>query len=128
MKRRTINVLSLILIVSLSGCGTQQTNQRGFFTSGDREADQRADQRMATVQQARGGNEKTNEKNSATTQKSLYDQLGGEQTVKMIVDDCVSRALADPRVNWDRTGVKQGGFKLSRGKSVEWKASPENVE
>ena len=36
-------------------------------------------------------------------------------------------ALADPRVNWERKGVKRGGFSVSRGKSVEWKADEAGI-
>jgi hemoglobin len=42
-----------------------------------------------------------------------------------IVDDFVNRALADPRVNWERKGVRGGTF--IHAKSVTWNASPENV-
>lgn len=45
-----------------------------------------------------------------------------------IVNDFVDRAIADPRVNWERKDVKRGGFTLRRGKSVEWSASEENVK
>jgi hemoglobin len=30
-------------------------------------------------------------------------------------------------VNWERKGVKRGGISFSRGKSVEWSPSAENV-
>jgi hemoglobin len=38
----------------------------------------------------------------------------------------VPRALADPRVNWERKGVTRGGFSIHRNESVEWKATEEN--
>ncbi len=59
--------------------------------------------------------------------KSLYDRLGGEKSIAAVVDDFVTRALADPRVNWERKGVTVGGFSVHRNKSVQWNASPENV-
>jgi hemoglobin len=58
---------------------------------------------------------------------TLYERLGGEKGISAIVDDFVARVLADPRVNWERKGVKEGGLSFDRWKSVEWSASPENV-
>jgi hemoglobin len=43
------------------------------------------------------------------------------------VDDFLPRILDDPRVNFDRKGVTQGGFSFHRGKSEEWNATPENI-
>jgi hemoglobin len=133
--------LSVLGLLVFSGCGAgPKEKSHDFFTSGSREADQRADQRMAKSEQLRGTGEGAGEKASAKItaggkstglkseeQKSLYDRLGGDERIKAIVDDFVNRALADPRVNWERKGVKQGGFSFSRGKSMEWNASPENV-
>jgi hemoglobin len=42
------------------------------------------------------------------------------------VDDFTVRALEDPRVNWERKGVKRGGL-LSRDDSPDWTANPQNV-
>jgi hemoglobin len=134
-------VFFLPVALACAGCGAGKAQQKStdFFTSGDREADQRADQRMAQTEQLRGGGQGSGEKASAkvTTDgkavakadqaKSLYDRLGGETQIKAIVDDFVTRALADPRVNWERKGVKMGGFSLSRGKSMEWNANEYNV-
>ena len=126
----------MILCLSLAGCGSgQETKERDFTTSGSREADQRADQRMAQARQLEGqGNadkKKAQQRGERAPgdieKKPLYERLGGEQGVTQIVDDFVTRALADPRVNWERKGVKRGGISLSRGKSVEWSASAENV-
>jgi hemoglobin len=117
-----LTILSLFAITT--GCGNQQKQDRDFHTSGSREADQRAEQQVAKVQQLRGEGAKDGE---AAPKKSLYDRLGGDQGINMIVDDWIARALADPRVNWERKGLKQGGLSLSRGKSLEWNASPENV-
>jgi hemoglobin len=98
-----------------------------FVRGYSREADQRAEQRIAKDKLLRGeadggGAAKAAEK------KSLYDRLGGEQGLRAIVDDFEQRVLADPRVNWERKGVKRGGFSLKRNKSVEWQATPENRE
>ena len=59
--------------------------------------------------------------------KSLWDRLGGEKQIAQIMDDFVTRALADPRVNWTRVGVTVGGFTTQRNKSVHWDANPLNV-
>src|SRR4051812_25089248 len=43
----------------------------------------------------------------ATTQaieKPLYERLGGEKTIRAIVDDFVARVAADPKVNFPRDG------------------------
>jgi hemoglobin len=133
--------MCVVALLGFAGCGAgPKEKSHDFFTSGSREADQRADQRMAKSEQLRGTGEGAGEKTSAKVTaegkstgvksdelKSLYDRLGGEERIKAIVDDFVNRALADPRVNWERKGVKQGGFSVHRGKSVEWNASPDNV-
>jgi truncated hemoglobin YjbI len=49
--------------------------------------------------------------------KSLYDRLGGEGAVKVVVHDFVGRAANDPKVNFFRKGT---------GK--EWKPGPGDVE
>jgi hemoglobin len=120
-------LVSTVLVAAyallLIGCGNKDKQDRDFHTSGSREADQRAEQQVAKVQQLRG----EGGKEGAAAKKSLFDRLGGEQGINAIVDDWVTRALADPRVNWERKGVRQGGLTLSRGKSLEWNASPENV-
>jgi hemoglobin len=116
----------LAAVVMLGGCSSgQQQHDRGFFTSGSREADQRADQRMANVEQLRDSGKPEPAKD---VQKSLYDRLGGEKGIAAIVDDFVTRALADPRVNFERKGVTRGGMNIHRGQSMEWKASDANVE
>jgi hemoglobin len=118
-----LGILSLFAIAA-PGCGSQQKQDRDFHTSGSREADQRAEQQVAKVQQLRGEGAKGDE---SAPKKSLYDRLGGDQGINMIVDDWIARALADPRVNWERKGLKQGGLSLHRGKSLEWDASATNV-
>src|SRR4051812_2261382 len=136
-KLNTISIPTILTFVSLAllGCaGGQAQQKRGFFTSGSREADQRADQRMASVEEVRGSAKENGSKNpldpnkAQEAQKSLYDRLGGEEGVKTIVDDFVNRALEDPIVNWERKGVKRGGMTLKRGQSVEWKRDNASVE
>jgi hemoglobin len=131
----------IALCILITGCGAApKEKSHDFFTSGNREADQRADQRMAKTEQLRGTGEGAGEKASAKItadgksvvkadkKKSLFDRLGGQDTIGKIVDDFATRALADPRVNWERKGVKYGGLSVHHNKSMEWNASPQNVE
>jgi hemoglobin len=122
-------VLTIALVMGLAGCGNGQHADRDFHTSGSREADQRAEQRIAKVQQLRGEGEKGKTTITGENAKpSLFERLGGETGVRAIMDDWVKRALADPRVNWERKGIKQGGVLGIGGKEAEWKPSPRNVE
>jgi len=150
---RSIAAVSLILSLAfLSGCGGKSAQKKNtdFFTSGSREADQRASQRMAKEEQLSGTGEGAGEKDvkkaqvsesntnnmingtnmpaQAQGKLSLYDRLGREAGISNIVADFTPRALQDPRVNWDRKGVKQGGFSLHAGKPVTWDATPQNVQ
>ena len=117
-----------LLLVSF-GCGGNGTEEdRDFFTSGSTEADQRAEQRVAKTEQLRGdGNDNDNALQAGAEEKSLYERLGGEKGIALIVDDFVNRALADPRVNWERKGVKSERL-LLRDKPMEWSATPDEVE
>ena len=103
-------------LLAAGACTTEETPQseRNYFTSGNREADQRAEQRMARDRQIRGDGENT----------PLYDRLGGEKGLQAIADDFIRRVLADPRVNWERKGVASG-WVFRRGQ--EWKPADENV-
>jgi hemoglobin len=149
------SLAALLSILALAGCGATpaQKANANFFTSGSREADQRASQRMAQAEQLAGSGEGAGEKgvtkakvvksgqgaagaasagetNRAAKAKgklSLFEQLGGEAGISNIVVDFLPRAMNDPRVNWDRKGVKRGGFSLHAGKSETWKATPQNV-
>ena len=53
---------------------------------------------------------------AATSQKSLYERLGGGSAIQAVVDDFVDRAIASPRINFTR-----------QGKTRAWQATPENV-
>ncbi len=150
---RSLTVLSITLALAIvNGCGGRaaQKKNENFFTSGSREADQRADQRMAKAEQLSGTGEGSGEKDvkkaqvtesntnnmvngtnqaaQAQGKLSLYDRLGREGGISNIVADFTPRALQDPRVNWDRKGVKQGGFSFHAGKPVTWDATPQNVQ
>ena len=125
MKRTHLPLVSVFVIsvALLSGCGNKEKQDRDFHTSGSREADQRAEQPVAKTQQLRGGGENA----GGGAKKPLYERLGGEQGVAAIVDDFVTRVLADPRVNWERKGVRTGGVLGVGDDSVEWKPDEANV-
>jgi hemoglobin len=115
---------SVIVILLLSGCASEEKKDRDFHTSGSREADQRAEQRVNKVQQLRGEGQSGED---GDAKPSLYERLGGESGIRTIVDDFVARAVADPRVNWERKGIKRGGLLGVGGKSVEWNPTAENL-
>jgi len=125
---RAILVLSIVGLVSIVGCKSHggETTEKDFHTSGSREADQRAEQRVGKEEQLHGeggGGSKTKE-----SPPTLYERLGSDAGVKRIVDDFVDRVLADPRVNWERKGVKRGGVLGIGAGSAEWKPTPEMIE
>jgi hemoglobin len=149
---KIIALLALLTAGLLAGgCGGAKAQKQNadFFTSGSREADQRASQRMAQAEQLDGSGEGSGEKGvkkaiapentnnvplNATNKAalavgklSLYDRLGAEMGISNIVADFTPRVLQDPRVNWDRKGVKVGGLSLHHDKSVAWDPTPENV-
>jgi hemoglobin len=130
MNNRTehaFRTLVCLIAALATGCASDEAKDRDFFTSGSREADQRAEQRIAKTQQLRGEGE--GGADTANVKKSLYERLGGEQGVRAIVDDFVTRALADPRVNWERKGIERGGMNIfKRNQSVEWKPTADRVE
>ena len=146
-------LLLLTTLLATGGCGAGKIEKKkdDFFTSGSREADQRASQRMAKDNQLAGSGEGAGEKGvkKAVSEKSsadgthppegtnkaahaegklaLFDRLGGESGIAAVVDDFVPRALQDPRVNWPRKGVKGGGLSFRRKEPAAWNATDENV-
>jgi len=123
------------VLMTIAGCGSGKSGQPkdDFFTSGSREADQRASQRMAKDQQIAGSEQGKDTKKAtngtpaqAEGRLTLFDRLGREQGLTAIVEDFTSRVLEDPRVNWERKGVKRGGI-LGRDDSVAWTVTPTNV-
>lgn len=111
--------LLALALMGLIGCATGKEDKN--FTSGDREADLRGAASVENSKKTKGNGEKIVEKKA-----TLYERLGGEPRIRLIVDDFVKRALEDPRVNWARKGESTGGI-LRRDRSVEWSATPENV-
>ena len=122
------------------GCSSQKSGKQKqeFFTSGSREADQRADQRMTEQEQLSSTGQSSGEKKKEKSQtdegtgqkvaikRTLFERLGGEQGLTAIVDDFAPRAMEDPRVNWNRQGVV--GSSLFRHKRAPaWQATPQAV-
>jgi hemoglobin len=158
----TLGLFAAAVAFGGTGCATPKAKEQSkdFFTSGNPEADQRADQRMAKTNQLRGEGTDTDKgakgkageaatparqkvastnpvaaeavaKSVAAKQeaaKLLYDRLGGEAGIKLIVEDFVPRMLADPRVNFERKGVTYGGWGIHRNRSVEWKPDAYAIE
>ena len=54
--------------------------------------------------------------NSTPGQKKLWDRLGGELTVTLLVEDLVTRVMKNPKINFAR-----------RGTGNQWDANPENL-
>jgi hemoglobin len=92
---------------------------------------------MAKAEQLTGSGEGSAEKKQkaepetgkpaqAEKKLSLFDRLGGEKGLTAIVDDFTPRVLQDPRVNWQRKGIKRGGL-FHRGPAVTWQATQTNV-
>jgi hemoglobin len=144
--------LAFSVLIGPMGCGHAKTGgkEQDFFTSGSRDADQRASQRMARDEQLTGSGEGSAEKgskkakvanagtNSATpgsTNKgarvegklALFDRLGGQPGISNIVADFLPRALQDPRVNWPRKGVRRGNIFGGKNESGQWQATPQNA-
>lgn len=136
MKTTNVAVSILFLVAAaLSGCtGEKQPEDREFHTSGNREADQRAEQRIARDEQIKGKSADSTNKpllpnplQASDKNKTLYDRLGGDEGVKKLVDDFSTRALADPRVNWKRVGIVRGGINFKRNTPVEWKPNDDQI-
>jgi len=136
-----ILMVSLSFITGCGGAGPRKKNQE-FFTSGSREADQRASQHMAKAEQLSGSGEGSGEKgvkksNAGGTgdkavqnpdKLSLFERLGGLKGLQAIVDDMTPRVIQDPRVDWERKSIKHGGLSLKKQPAAMWQPAPENVE
>jgi hemoglobin len=154
-----ISSLAMATLTTLFGCHATPAEKANtnFFTSGSREADQRASQRMAQAEQLAGSGEGAGEKGvkkakvkkpdenpatpsptgstngtnvaaQATEKLALFNRLGGEAGISNLVADFLPRVMDDPRVNWSRRGVTQGGFSIHAGKSVAWNPNSQHIE
>jgi hemoglobin len=104
---------SLVLAIPLhmNGCGAR--NDSSVSSSGDPEADQRAEQRVGS------------DESSTPESRTLYDRLGGRDRIVAIVDDFTQRSIEDPRVNFDRSNVRTNWL----GKKYSpWQPTPEHVD
>src|SRR5882724_10513221 len=88
--RACASALGIILMQLVAGCGLGSGGERAVASSGDPEADQRAEMRVGSA--TSGG----------AAQRTLYERLGGQPTIVALVDDMTERATADPRVNFAR--------------------------
>src|SRR5437868_2096500 len=77
------------------GCGMGRGTERA--SSGDPEADQRAEMRMGSEGDADNGGGQDKGKT-----RTLYERLGGQKTIVALVDDVTHRITNDPRVNFER--------------------------
>jgi hemoglobin len=101
--------------ILLIGCATQTENRAS--SSGDPEADQRAEQRVNSSDRKDG--------DKTPPARTLYERLGGERTIAALVDDFTERTVADPRVNFERHDVRTGFW---RTKVKSWDPSPQNID
>jgi hemoglobin len=124
MDRPTQRWQAVLLALALCACarGGGEEQPENFTTSGSREADQRAEQRMSKQEQLQGDGE-----SEAEPRPTLFRRLGEEAGVQALVSDFVERALADPRVNWRRKGVKHGGFLGFGKRSSEWNPTEQDL-
>ena len=95
---------SILYPLCLPGCGAGEASpEKEFFTSGNREADQRAEQRIAKSQQLRGKSIKDSD-TAAATKKDLFTRLGtcmdnalDHLTIGQLVHDLYGeRAIENP--------------------------------
>lgn len=139
LRRLGLTLVVGVMAWGVAGCGGAKAKKENqtFFTSGSREADQRASQRMAKAEQLSGSEEGSSEKKQkaepgtgkpaqSENKLSLFDRLGGEKGLAAIVNDFTPRVIQDPRVDWQRKGVKRGGL-FRRGPAVAWQSTPNNV-
>lgn len=103
-------VLILVALVG-AGCGG---SEEPAPSSGSPEADQRADARV-----------RSDEGNGTKDAATLYDRLGGEATLVALVNDLAQRTIADPRVNFERRGVRTNWV---GSKYTPWEPTPDNLD
>jgi hemoglobin len=99
----------ILLLVSCGGSG-----ETHVAASGDPEADRRADARVGNADGAESADKRT-----------LYERLGGRDGIAEIVNDMTDRAIADPRVNFERNNIKKNWLGT---KYKPWDPSPANVD
>jgi len=99
--------LTLTLMIALSGCQTKcpcpTTRPVAAAAADPKKAGDPADDDTETAREKE-------------PQQTLYERMGGEATIVAVVDDLLSRAIADPALNFTRKGT-----------SHEWQPTPENL-
>src|SRR4051794_37564746 len=101
--RNVVIVLCAAISLGLTACRSKpQAQHKDFFTSGSKEADQRASQRMAKAEQLEGSGEGSGEKGVKKATKnaggttdgaqaehklSLFERLGGDKGLTALVND-----------------------------------------
>lgn len=126
---------TIALLLVLAGCGRGHKAEDTFVTSGNRQADQKAEQRVEQAREIRGESEKDKGSDAAKQdrKRTLYERLGGEEGLRAIVDDFTARAVNDPRVNFARAGVQPKRdpfdrmFRRNKGPVTNWQPTPDNV-
>jgi hemoglobin len=106
-----LHALAILLLMIVAGCAGG-AGDNGVSSSGDPEADLRAEQRISS-----DGKTKTD--------RTLYERFGGAETITALVDDMTTRTIADPRVNFERKNVRTN---VLGAKYDAWDPSPSNVE
>jgi hemoglobin len=123
----TLTRLATLALAATLGAGcASDTPPRdpNYHTSGSRDADQRAEEQVAKDEQLRGKGG-TPEEQQRDVKRTLYARLGGEAGIKAIVDDFVTRVIADPRVDFTR---RDASASLLHGRPKAWTANRHNVE
>jgi hemoglobin len=118
--RLVLVMFAMLAILGAGACGDIRQKRDDFYTSGSRDADQRAEQRMARDQQLKGKSQ--DGLGGGDAQLTLYERLGGDEGLRRVVDDFVQRLVADPRVNFQRRGIDY--TTTWTRKSAEWDATP----
>jgi hemoglobin len=104
----------LLLLAGAGGCASHRDSE--VASSGDPQADARADQRIGSQDGSGSGK---------AVERTLYQRIGGAEKITALVDDMVTRSIADPRVNFERRNVRTTFL----GRKYEvWEATPERVD
>ncbi len=117
MRRRSLSCARGVFAgIAALAAGCFGNGDRSDATSGSPEADRRAELIVDSSGNVDGEN--------GAEAKTLYQRLGGDQGIAALVDDVTARVIADPRVNFDRSGVRRTWY---GGKVTVWEATPDNV-
>ncbi len=107
-------VMTAIAAALMVTIGCASTDAPKPATSGNPAADMRAQQRVDD-----DGDSGERERGA-----TLFQRIGGESTIRQIVNDVTDRVLADPRVNFTRKDVKTSWLGT---KYDEWKPTEERL-